>query len=327
MVSSPWKWLRTLALTVPQHEVLLERRGFSAKSLDTQYRLESIGLSFLDGYHAALNDKGANAIIETLEAYPSANRGFAYEGAAMATWLLDALSPFRVGRWKAFMDLASPTQPYITHVGVGWALARLPWTKHSPERALPQLDPTLGWLAIDGFGFHEGYFHTAKWIHNPSQRPSFSNYANRVFDQGLGRSLWFVEGADVERIATRLISFDAYRHADLWSGVGLACAYAGQSSEDELVCLLDLAKHHLTHLRQGITFGAEARVRAGLADEHTQRACAIVCDMSATEAATLTHTTRSQAEQETELRDTPTYEIWRNRLRIQLIEHSGKVLA
>ena len=112
----------------------------------------------------------------------------------------------------------------MVHVGAGWALAQL---RLRVDRALARLDPLLGWLAVNGYGFHHGYFHgPRRWIASES-RVGSTGYARRVFDQGLGRSLWFVEGAEVARIAATIARFPASRHADLWSGVGLACAYAG----------------------------------------------------------------------------------------------------
>src|SRR3712207_8380154 len=53
-------------------------------------------------------------------------------------------------------------------------------------------------------------------------------------DQGLGRSLWFVQGADVRRIPATVNAFPAERRPDLWSGLGLACGYAGGRTRAEV---------------------------------------------------------------------------------------------
>jgi len=232
----------------------------------------------------------------------------------MAIWLLDATSIFSKHRWERFYSLASISQPYIVHVGVGWGIARLPWAKRNPEAYLRRFDPMLGWLALDGLGFHEGYFHTSNWIRDPSRRTQYSPYANRVFDQGLGRSLWFVDGTDIDRIAATIESFDPDRRDDLWSGVGLACAYAGQYSERELHSLMDYAQMHLPSFRQGISFGAEARVLAQLDDENTERACQIVCCMSAEQAALWTRKARTAVKNSPESSTRPRYELWRLRM-------------
>jgi hypothetical protein len=312
--NSLWKRIKSRALSVSTDEVRLERRRIDPKNAAAKEQLENVGLAFLEGYHCALKDLDARDLVYSLEQGPARLRGFSYEGAAMAIWLLDATSIFSKHRWERFYSLASISQPYIVHVGVGWGIARLPWAKRNPEAYLRRFDPMLGWLVLDGLGFHEGYFHTSKWIRDPSRRTQYSPYANRVFDQGLGRSLWFVDGTDIDRIAATIESFDPDRRDDLWSGVGLACAYAGQYSEKELHSLMDYAQMHLPSFRQGISFGAEARVLAQLDDENTERACQTVCCMSAEQAALWTRKARTAVQHSPESSTRPFYELWRLRM-------------
>ncbi|MEI6526242.1 MAG: DUF1702 family protein [Planctomycetota bacterium] len=312
--NSLWKRIKSRALSVSTDEVRLVRRGIEPSTPAAKEQLENVGLAFLEGYHCALKDLDARGLVYSLEQGPARLRGFSYEGAAMAIWLLDATSIFSKHRWERFYSLASISQPYIVHVGVGWGIARLPWAKRNPEAYLRRFDPMLGWLVLDGLGFHEGYFHTSKWIRDPSRRTQYSPYANRVFDQGLGRSLWFVDGTDIDRIAATIESFDPDRRDDLWSGVGLACAYAGQYSEKELHSLMDYAQMHLPSFRQGISFGAEARVLAQLDDENTERACQTVCCMSAEQAALWTRKARTAVQHSPESSTRPRYELWRLRM-------------
>jgi hypothetical protein len=169
----------------------------------------------------------------------------------------------------------------------------------------------LGWLAIDGYGFHQGYFLWPESVERQRVPRLLSGYQRRVFDQGLGRSLWFVEGAEVERIATTIGRFDRARHADLWSGVGLACAYAGEVDRPVLDRLRVLAGSHQPQLAQGVAFAAQARERAGNPAGHTHLACQVVCGMPGEAAARLT---------DEALRDLsddggfPAYEVWRRRI-------------
>ncbi len=74
---------------------------------------------------------------------------------------------------------------------------------------IAKLDPLLGWLVVDGFGFHEGYFHWRRQLDPAAVRPPLSLYGKKAFDQGLGRSLWFVEGTDIHRISSRIARFSA----------------------------------------------------------------------------------------------------------------------
>src|ERR1039457_1019400 len=79
----------------------------------------------------------------------------------------------------------------------------------------------------------------------------------RAFDQGLGRSLWFVEGADASRIAAAISSFPKARQPDLWSGVGLACAYAGGRDQAHLELLRETAGPYVAQVAQGAAFAAK----------------------------------------------------------------------
>lgn len=311
MVQTFWNKIRNRLLSISESEILFETRGFGHGSDTARIQLEGVGRAFLKGYHEALRAPCVAVLCKRLEAFDSDLHGFAIEGAAMATWLLDSLSVSRQDRWGELLECVADRHPYVVHVGVGWALARLPWTRSAPERVVSALDPVLRWLVIDGYGFHEGYFHAEKWIRIPANRPKLSEYGNRVFDQGLGRSLWFVMGADVVQIAKAIAAFDSARQTDLWSGVGLACAYAGQATRPELEYLMVCAGVNVTHLQQGVTFGAEARMRGHIVNEFTERTCLTMCGMDALSASELTRTTRSDVETLPRSHDVPRYELWR----------------
>src|SRR5262245_60127955 len=89
------------------------------------------------------------------------------------------------------------------------------------------MDPLLRWLAVDGYGFHEAYFHHPRRVTLGEGPRRLTGYERRAYDQGLGRGMWFVEGADVGRLSDTIRRFAESRRADLWGGAGLACAYAG----------------------------------------------------------------------------------------------------
>ncbi len=177
----------------------------------------------------------------------------------MALALLDALLPGRRDRLARLLAGPGAAHAYIIHVGAGWILARLPL---APERLLARLgDPVLRWLALDGYGFHEGYFRWPRSVERQEVPRKLRGYARRGFDQGLGRSLWFVDGADVRLIPRTIGRFPDDRQSDLWSGVGLACAYAGGRSRSEIEALRQAAGPHRPSLAQGAAFAAKARAQ------------------------------------------------------------------
>jgi hypothetical protein len=249
-----------------------------------------------------------------LNAVEAARRGFAFEGAAMALALLDRLTPWRTTRWQSFMTGPGAPHIYMVHVGVGWALARLP---RRLEPALKQFDRLLRWLVVDGYGSHEGYFHWPRSVRAQVVPRQLAGYARRAFDQGLGRSLWFVEGADGERIRSTIRAFPESRQTDLWSGVGLACAYAGGGDRANLEALCRAAGPYHAPFGQGAAFAAKARQRAGNPSADTERACEVLCGLSADQAAKLTDTALEDLPPDGSL---PAYEVWRTRIQSVLSE-------
>jgi hypothetical protein len=300
--------LRGIIFGISPEEAAFRHRGFSYRDERARVRLERIGATFLEGYHAALEAKVGEPLARRLNTVEPEFRGFAFEGAAMALTLLDLLQPWGGGRLKSFVEGAGAAHEYMLYVGAGWALARL---RRDPSRARKSFDPLLGWLAADGYGFHEGYFKWPVYVARQEQPRRLSGYALRAFDQGLGRSLWFVRGAEVERVIETVSAFAHERQSDLWSGVGLACAYAGGADDADVEVLRAGAAAFASQLAQGAAFASKARARACNAAAHTESACRILCGMTAGAAAEITDAALIGLPSDG---DVPAYEIWRRRI-------------
>jgi hypothetical protein len=301
-------------LKIDQREVEFARRGFTCSTPQIQNRLENIGRTFLRGYHAALKHRDQDLLAEHLEQVELEQRGFVYEGAAMALMLLDGLAPWQ-GRFQTFLRGAGKHHIYMLHVGAGWAYARLPWLRRNLERSIRTLDPVLGWLVIDGFGFHQGYFHWPTAVHSPGTH--LSEAARHVYYQGLGRSLWFVHGANQLQISRTIATFEPRYHGDAWSGVGIACAYAGGLERHDIEELRAHAGDSAITLGQGAAFAAKARLRAGNPAAHTGATCAVLCGMEPESAAVLCDETLTRVDR---LHACP-YQQWRELLQKSLLFH------
>jgi len=299
-------------LGLPLTEASFAKRGFVAGEDNARQRLEQIGVTFLTGYHAALEETGFVPLAHRLATVETDLRGFAFEGAAMGLALLDCFTPWRKDRWRTFTEGLAKSHVYMMHVGFGWALARL---RRSVTPHLGQVDPLLGWLIIDGYGFHEGYFGWPRYIEDREIPARMDGYTRRAFDQGLGRSLWFVKGADVSAVVSAINAFPSARHDDLWSGVGLACAYAGGCARTAMEWLRSAAGRHLPALAQGVAFAAKTRQRAANLNSHTETACRVMCGHSAEEAAAITDAALENLRADGAL---PAYEVWRRRIQDKL---------
>ena len=260
-------WSRVLgrALRLRLEETTVARRGFQVANAQSAQRLERTGERFARGYNAALSAPD----LATLQAAAGEDAGFVHEGAAMALAMGDWLTPGRQ-LFSAFIAGPGVDHDYMAWVGLGWALARLPG---APLAALHHHRSINRWLALDGLGFHAGYFDWRRVVDAGHRPGALQGPAAAVVDQGLGRSLWFVFGARPVAVALALASFEPGRHADLWPGVGLAGAYAGgmdaANPVDAWALLVQAAGPHGADLGQGVAFAAQARRRAGNPAAHT----------------------------------------------------------
>jgi hypothetical protein len=299
-------------LSISPAEASFARRKFHFLRDSVRLRLERIGESFLQGYHWALADPGIESLANHLDDIESEFRGFGVEGAAMGLDILDQLQPWRGRRIDRLLRGPGRPHVYMVHVGIGWSMAR--W-HFGIERRLARFDPLLQWLSLDGFGFHEGYFHWPRYATGePQPFTMIRGYGLRAFDQGLGRSLWFVGGSDPEYIASAILRFPEFRRNDLWSGIGLACAYAGGTDSGDIRAIRLASGPHWPHLAQGAAFAAGARHRAGNMAPHSEVGCELLCGLSVQQAADLCEETLVSVSEDAE----PAYEAWRRRIRTRL---------
>jgi hypothetical protein len=138
------------------------------------------------------------------------------------------------------------------------------------------------------------------------------DYFPRVVDQGVGRALWFIHGADPTRVAGAVSKFARERHADLWSGVGLAVAFAGGCGSEGLAALRESSGEQWPDLAQGAVFAAKARSFSEVVPGHTRVAVAALTGMSVTAAATLADAAEAPPCAEAGV---PAYERWRRNVR------------
>jgi hypothetical protein len=310
-IAAPSRFRRTAHLLRRPFRLSLEQASFRKRqfvSADPSKRLalEAVGETFIGGYNAALMADHPEEIFQHIAGIVLARRGFAVEGAAMGCAVADAL-PFRDRSFATHMRAYDREFSYLTHVGAGWALARIPWRR---AQIFASLDPIHHWLAYDGMGFHDTYFRHRRVL--TGWRRIRSGYAVRAYDQGVGRALWFVTGGSAAA-ATELISgFTAPRRSDLWSGLGLAMAYAGPVDDNEIIAAFSAGGANRHHFAQGAAFACEARVRARHIPVHTELAARIVSGIGADELSALVRHARTKLPRGDT--DTPAYEIWRRKV-------------
>ncbi|MEU8989186.1 DUF1702 family protein [Streptomyces sp. NPDC048558] len=303
-----------------------ERFGAQEDMDRTWLMFEPVARTLVDSFYMTLNHPRHEDLVPRLNATPPELRGIAYEGAGMGLMLLDSLAPYRK-RLPAFLH--GPGAPYrcLVYIGAGLVLPRVPV---HPYRFLARQDPFLRWLVMDGYGFYEGFFSWRDTVERHRTPHRIRGYAARAFDQGLGRSLWFSTGANVERIIDTVFSFPSGRQPDIWSGIGLACAYAaGVMDRHAVVTLLKAAGEHGADLATGTAVASIFREQSGQPAPHTDLACEVVWGTAGSAVAAIAHEAGRHLSRpgtgDGSAAPEPAYERWRRQIRAAWLDTSVPV--
>lgn len=291
------------------HDIVAQRYGNLPDLEASWIGFEPVAATLLDAFYAAVDDPRFEVLVPRLDAVHEELRGVAYEGAGMGLMLLDSIFPWR-NRLTAFLEGPGASYRGLALIGAGLVLPRIPLR---PDRYLARHDPALRWFMMDGYGFYEGFFHGRRTIDRHVVPDRLHGYGRRAFDQGLGRCLWFTTGASVERIVAAIGPFPAARRPDLWSGVGLACAYAaGVVDRETIGCLVQAAGPHRADLAVGVAVASVIRAETRHPAPHTELACEVVWGRDSTEVADLAVRQRHDLPADGAV---PAYESWRRRVR------------
>lgn len=315
--------VRRLAMAPSLEDVTFVRRGFPVEPSAVTEALESIPQSVICGFEWAIDSRSQWEIERRLALVEPRYRGFAYEGATMALTIRDVMHGART---REFLLGPGQRHIFLTYIGIGFAMARLPrrmWRKVLPDLSGSPYFPTMSWLAVDGFGFDRAYFDVKRYVDRqeafaPYPWDDNPEYFLRACDHGVGRALWFIHAADVDAVAARVAGFAEHRKRDLWSGVGLAATFAGGAEPDRIARLVDLAGEFRPELGLGSTFAVKARDYAGHMPEFTEGVSRVFTGgMSLKETIALADSTEPDAGVD---RAEPTYEVWRQAIRAHFAE-------
>jgi hypothetical protein len=311
--------VRRRVLTPQLREVTFAKRGFPPAPAAAIQRLEAIPEAVICGFEWGIDARDQWEVERRLDLVDAEQRGFAYEGATMAFTVLDAMGR-RGHRTRDLLAGPGSRHIFLAYIGMGFAMARLPrplWKKVVPDLTPDPYYPTMSWLAVDGFGFDRAYFDTRRWV-DAQQVPApypwegAPDYFLRAVDQGIGRALWFIHGAQPAEVAATAGRFASQRRPDLWAGIGLAATFAGGCDEEDLAALRQAAGDEWPQLALGTVFAAKARAYSGVVPEHTHAGCAALAGISVDKAVALADGTAPTA---ADAGAEPAYERWRQRIR------------
>jgi hypothetical protein len=314
--------LRSAVLAPSLADVGFARRGFPGRASAGADSLEAVPQAVVVGFEWGIASPGTDDLERRLAMVGPELRGFAYEGATMALTIRDSVSG---GRTREL--LLGPGRPHVflAYIGIGFAMARLPrglWRQVLPDLSPIPYHPVMSWLAVDGYGFDRAYFATRRWVDEqrvprPYPWAGCPGYFPRAFDQGVGRALWFIHGGVPEGVAAAVGRFARARRPDLWSGVGLAAAFAGGCAPGELAALARAAGPHRAEAALGAVFAAKARHTSGWVPDSVPYALRALAGLDVQEAVALADRTEVPADAPGPL---PPYEQWRRRIHAALAD-------
>ncbi|HEY3467315.1 MAG TPA: DUF1702 family protein [Amycolatopsis sp.] len=314
--------LRKRALAPSLASVGFEERGFPVTPTAATTRLEAVPQAVVCGFEWAIEGASLWELERRLALVEPEQRGFAYEGATMGCTILDAMPGGGRDRTKALLEGPGEPHIFLTYIGIGFAMARLPrplWKNILPELDGVRHHPIMSWLAVDGYGFDRAYFDTRRWVDEQAEPAPYPwagrpDYFSRAFDQGVGRALWFIHGGVPEAVAAAVNAFAEQRRPDLWSGVGLAATFAGGADRTGLEILRRLAGPHHAELALGVVFAIKARTYSTYVPEHSALAAQVLADLTVEAAEEIADRTEVPFVDEG---PEPPYELWRERIRAE----------
>lgn len=169
-----------------------------------------------------------------------------------------------VPHWMPFKEQNAVNHGSQIHVGLGWAMAECSLLTCSVLSTFPS---EFLWRVWDGFGYYSGLFKRREAVRQQVFPSGFDPEWTAAFDQGLGRSFWYIAQGDPSRVELMIHLFPEDRRRDLWRGAGLAMTYIGGVEKNLLTETLQRAGSYQSSVRCGALLALEGKEKAGV-DQH-----------------------------------------------------------
>lgn len=231
----------------------------------------------------AASEPNNDTLIAYLHTTDTQFRSIAYEGAAMSRGLWDISLGDTLTHWTAYMQLTGSHSVQV-HIGLGWALAQrqVPLSTY-----LQGISPIMQARVLDGYGYYDGMFRNRTSVRDKVIPEVIKGTDLHAYDQGVGRSLWYIAKGDLSKLNKLIEGFADSRKADLWRGIGIASAYVGGCDETMLQSIWQEAGTYQTALAAGAVFLAHSRHDASTINEETELTCRTWCKLSAADVVSL----------------------------------------
>ncbi len=222
-------------------------------------RIEKIKSIFLDTQLFYAQHDNIETVLHHLENADPVFRSIAYERTSMAIAIKDLENNQQLDNWLLYANgpaLAHKAQVYVGH---GWAIAKLglPFLP-----VVQKLEQGLYYRVADGCGFYDRTFRQRQSVINQQLPVYLPVTAITSYDEGIGRSLWYTNNADIDIVRSKINSFPPSRQSDLWRGIGIAVAYVGGCDESIVKTLFEYASVNANQLARGAALAVRSRMQA-----------------------------------------------------------------
>ncbi len=271
--------------------------------ISVQGKMDAIQNNFLHVQDIFFESPNWKQHVAELEAADIEFRSIAYESASMSIVLEDLKQGEQLTNWFQFLNESASAHATQVHVGLGWAFAQ---ALKNPMPYLSELHPMMRYRVLDGYGYYEGIFRRRRSIINHLKLEAADAIASAALDQGLGRSIWYLNKGIIDDAKTMIEGFAIGRQKDLWRGLGIAIAYVGGCDEDTLGEIFSKADSFKTQLATGAAMALVSRDSAKYISTDTELACKVWCKQDAEQILELNNAIKSKLD----LQSDDAYEKW-----------------
>ncbi len=227
---------------------------------------------FTTGYNAAI-ETDPQTLAKHLEGLDVIERSVMLEGSYTAVATMDLQEG---ANWANLQELMAASSDSIIAMneGIGQALCQ----QRMQIDFVPKVTATFwGWLAVDGYGCHAGYFRWPETIAQQKIPACLDEIGIKAFDQGVGRAMWMMGAADPKTIKRLVNNFPPSRRADMWSGVGMMVGMWGADDSKDMRRFLLASGRWRPWLQLGVSWSTMGRAQAGQIMDYTRDACRVIC--------------------------------------------------
>lgn len=227
-------------------------------------RMRQIQSAFLAAKEFALIANQSEQLSDFLSAKSGDFSSVSFEGAAMGLAIRSYNKTKTLSEWNWFIEKYSAVHTSQIYVGLGWAIAEL---GIDPTPIVSDLNSASRYRVMDGIGYYHGILRRRAAVERQLIPDIVPTSLLPAYDQGLGRSLWYNSGGEIERVLQKIALFPKDRTPAFWRGLGVAITYVGGTPDKQIEAIRGASKSNLAHLKYGALMALLSRKKAGTSCE------------------------------------------------------------